>query len=204
MRYIERHTPWQRFIHWLTALLMVLLALSGLALFHPSLFFLSAALGGGTWTRILHPWLGLVLALAFVLLFIRFVADNGWRAEDTHWLGRVGAVLGKRHAELPAIGRYNAGEKVVFWGMTLCIVVLLVTGIPLWASYFGGALPISLQRLAAVLHALAAWGAILLLIMHVYAAIWVRGTIRSMTEGRVTAGWAHKHHKKWYDELSAK
>jgi formate dehydrogenase subunit gamma len=204
MRYIERHTRWQRFIHGLTALLMVLLALSGLALFHPALFSLSAVLGGGTWSRILHPWLGLALALAFLLLFIRFVADNLWRAEDSRWLGRFGAVLGKRHTELPEIGRYNAGEKLVFWALTFAIVVLLVTGIPLWGRYFGNAFPIGLQRLAAVVHALAAWLAILFLIVHVYAAIWVRGTMRGMTDGRVTAGWARKHHKKWFDEQSAK
>ena len=204
MRYVERHTRWQRFIHGLTALSMVLLALSGLALFYPTMFFLSGLFGGGTWNRTLHPWLGLALGLAFLLLFIRFVADNRWRVEDSRWLGRLGAVLSKRHAELPEIGRYNAGEKLVFWGMTLCILLLLITGIPLWSGYFGGTFPIGLQRLAAVVHAASAWLAILLLIIHVYAAIFIKGTIRSMTEGRVTAGWARRHHKKWFDELSAK
>jgi formate dehydrogenase subunit gamma len=204
MRYVERYTRWQRFIHGLTALLMVLLMLSGLALFHPSMFFLSGLFGGGTWNRILHPWLGLVLGLSFSLLFIRFVADNVWRSEDSRWLGRAGAVLGKRHAELPEIGRYNAGEKLVFWGMTLFVVVLLLTGIPLWGRYFGGDFSIGLQRGGAVVHAVAAWLAILLLIVHVYAAIFVKGTVRGMTDGRVTAGWARKHHKKWFEELLTK
>jgi formate dehydrogenase subunit gamma len=38
-------------------------------------------------------------------------------------------------------------------------------------------------------------------IVHVYAAIWVRGTIRAMTRGSVTGGWAWKHHRKWLREL---
>ncbi len=204
MKYVERHTRWQRFIHGATGLLMVLLILSGLALFHPALFFLSDLFGGGTWNRILHPWLGVVLVLSFVLIFIRFVADNLWRGEDSKWLGQLGDVLAKHHEKLPEVGRYNAGEKIVFWGMTLFILLLLLSGIALWETYFGSAFSIELRRIAAVVHAVFAWLAILLLVIHIYAAIWVRGTMRGMTEGRVTAGWARKHHKKWFDEIVTK
>ena len=38
-------------------------------------------------------------------------------------------------------------------------------------------------------------------IVHVYAAIWVRGTISAMTRGQVTGGWAWRHHRKWLREL---
>ena len=37
--------------------------------------------------------------------------------------------------------------------------------------------------------------------MHVYAAIWVRGTIGAMTRGKVTGGWAWRHHRRWLREL---
>lgn len=204
MIYVERHTRWQRFIHGLTALLMVLLMLSGLAFFHPALAFLSGLFGGGTWNRILHPWLGVLLTASFVLLFLRFVADNLWKSEDSQWLGRLGAVLGKRHAEEPPAGRYNAGEKLVFWAMTLWVALLFISGIALWDAYFGSDFSMRTRRLAADVHAISAWLAILFLIIHVYAAIWVRGTMRSMTDGRVSAGWARKHHRKWFDELASK
>lgn len=195
MKYVERHTRWQRLIHGVTALLMVLLMLSGLAFFHPSLAFLSGLFGGGTWNRILHPWIGIALGICFLLLFIRFVPFNLWGGEDTKWFGQLGDVLGKRDDRLPEVGKYNAGEKLVFWGFTLAVVVVVASGIVLWSGS-----SIGLQRLAAVLHAVVAWFAILLLIVHVYAAIWVRGTMRAMTEGRVTAGWAWKHHRKWLRE----
>ncbi|OUL68570.1 formate dehydrogenase cytochrome b556 subunit, partial [Paraburkholderia hospita] len=55
---IVRYTPNERTNHWITAITFVLLALSGLALFHPSMFWLSALFGGGQWTRILHPFIG--------------------------------------------------------------------------------------------------------------------------------------------------
>jgi formate dehydrogenase subunit gamma len=204
MRYIERHTRWQRAIHGATALLMVLMMLSGLALFHPALFFLSNLFGGGVWNRILHPVLGIVLAIAFLLLFLRFVTFNRWTGDDGKWLRQLGDVMAKRDERLPEIGKYNAGEKLVFWGFTLCVAVLLVTGFLLWDGFFAGGLPVGLRRLAAVVHALFAWGAVLLLVVHVYAAIWVRGTMRGMTDGRVTAGWARKHHRKWFREEIAK
>ena len=204
MRYVQRHTRWQRFIHGLTALLMVLMALSGLALFHPSMFFLSGLFGGGTWNRILHPWLGLCLVVSFVLLFVRFVPFNFWRREDTTWIGQIGDVLSKRDERLPELGQYNPGEKSVFWGMTLFILLLLLSGLGLWNVYFGGAFAIGTLRTAAVVHAVVAWLTILLLIVHIYAAIWVRGTMRGMTEGRVTAGWAWKHHRKWFRDQAAR
>jgi formate dehydrogenase subunit gamma len=34
-------------------------------------------------------------------------------------------------------------------------------------------------------------------IVHVYAAIWVRGTLSAMTRGFVTGGWGWRHHRKW-------
>ena len=58
---VDRYTKSARINHWITATSLVLLALSGLALFTPSLFFLTGLFGGGQWTRALHPWIGVVL-----------------------------------------------------------------------------------------------------------------------------------------------
>src|SRR5215475_4413071 len=68
---VDRYTPGARINHWITATCLVLLALSGLALFHPSLFFLSKLFGGGEATRTLHPWIGVVLFFSFAGLFLR-------------------------------------------------------------------------------------------------------------------------------------
>src|SRR3989449_6180712 len=77
---IERYKPADRANHWLTAITFILLALSGLALFHPAFFFLTNLFGGGTWTRILHPYIGVVLAVSFYFLVHRFFKDN--RSEE--------------------------------------------------------------------------------------------------------------------------
>jgi formate dehydrogenase subunit gamma len=197
---VGRYTPLARANHWLTAMTLILLALSGMAFFHPALFFLTELFGGGVWTRIIHPWLGVVLLFSFFGLFVRFWRFNLWTREDTEWMKKSGDVVAGREENLPEIGRYNAGQKLVFWAMTILIVVLFASGIVLWDAYFSGYTSIEQKRFAAVAHAAAAVAIIGVWIVHVYAAIWVKGTIRAMTRGSVTGGWAWKHHRKWLRE----
>ena len=197
---VGRYTTGARINHWITAASLILMAISGLALFHPSLFFLTHLFGGGQATRIIHPWIGVVLFFGFAGLFIRFWSYNLWKREDTQWMKQSGDVINAREDRLPEVGRYNAGQKLVFWSMALLIVVLFLSGIVLWDTYFSAYFTIGQKRLAAVVHALAAVIAILVWIVHVYAAIWVKGTVRAMTRGSVTGGWAWRHHRKWLRE----
>jgi formate dehydrogenase subunit gamma len=198
---VDRYTASARINHWITATSLVLLALSGLSLFHPSLFFLTALFGGGQWTRAIHPWIGVVLFFSFSLLFIRFWRANLWRRVDITWLARLRYVLAGEEDRLPEVGKYNAGQKVVFWGMSLLIIILIATGLVIWDQYFAQYTTIDQKRLAVLIHAAAAVTMICIWIVHVYAAIWVRGTFGAMTRGRVTGGWAWRHHRKWLREL---
>jgi len=194
---VDRYTTGARINHWITAGTLILLALSGFALFHPSLFFLTTLFGGGQWTRILHPFLGVVLVASFLGLFLRFVWHNFPNIDDVRWLARIRSVMRGDEERLPEIGRYNAGQKFVFWAMTVLITALVLSGIGLWDTYFGHLLTIEQKRWAAVIHAVSAVCIALVLILHVYAAIWVRGTVRAMMRGSVTGGWAWRHHRKW-------
>lgn len=198
---VDRYTKGARVNHWITATSLVLLALSGLALFHPSLFFLTGLFGGGQWTRAIHPWIGVLLFFSFAGLFIRFWRANLWRSEDGTWLARLRDVLAGNDEKLPEVGKYNAGQKAVFWGMSLLIIVLITSGFVIWDQYFSQYTTIDQKRVAVLLHAAAAVVIICVWIVHVYAAIWVRGTIGAMTRGRVTGGWAWRHHRKWLREL---
>jgi len=198
---VDRYTSGARINHWITAISLVLLALSGLPLFHPSLFFLTALFGGGQWTRTIHPWIGVVLFFSFAALFLRFWKANLWKREDGTWLARLRDVLTGHEEKLPEVGKYNAGQKVVFWSMSLLIIVLICSGILIWDRYFSGYFTIEQRRIAVLVHALAAVTIICVWIVHVYAAIWVRGTLGAMTSGQVTGGWAWRHHRKWLREL---
>jgi formate dehydrogenase subunit gamma len=195
---VARYTTGARINHWITAASLILLALSGLALFHPSLFFLTNLFGGGQATRAIHPWIGVVLLVSFAGLFFRFFTLNFWKREDTVWMKNLGKVIDGRDEELPELGKYNAGQKLVFWGQSILILLLFCSGVILWDVYFEDFTTIDQKRLAAVVHSLCAIGAILIWIVHVYAAIWVKGTLRAMTRGSVTRGWGFKHHRKWF------
>ncbi|OYV39448.1 MAG: formate dehydrogenase subunit gamma [Rhodospirillales bacterium 20-64-7] len=199
---VARYTTAQRINHWITALCLILLALSGMSLFHPGLFFLTALFGGGPATRAIHPWFGTVLLLSFGILFVRFFHHNLWRREDTAWVGRIGDVISNHEENLPEIGRYNAGQKLVFWLMSLLILVLFVSGVVIWDQYFFNLTTIPAKRVAVLAHSLAAVAIIGVWIIHVYAAIWVRGTMHGMMRGSVTPGWTFRHHRKWLRELA--
>jgi len=198
---VDRYTTGARINHWITAVSLVLLALSGLALFHPSLFFLTGLFGGGQNTRMIHPWIGVVLFFSFLGMFLRFWKANLWKREDGTWLARLRDVLADHEESLPEVGKYNAGQKMVFWMMSVLIIVLITSGLMMWDQYFFDYTTIVQKRLAALIHSLAAIVIICTWIVHVYAAIWVKGTIPAMVRGSVTGGWAWKHHRKWLKEL---
>lgn len=199
---VRRYEAKERINHWWVAIMFVLLALSGLALFHPAFFFLANLFGGGTWARILHPFIGVVLFVSFLGLAARFWSDNSITAVDREWKKHFGEILANKAKNLPEIGKYNLGQKYLFWALVVAIPVLTVSGIVIWQPYFAPVFPISLVRLAAVLHALFAFIAIVAIIIHVYAAIWTRGSIRAMVRGTVTVAWARHHHPGWYRDIS--
>ncbi|MGE0765630.1 MAG: formate dehydrogenase subunit gamma [Hyphomicrobiaceae bacterium] len=201
---VDRYTLAARINHWITATTLVLLALSGLSLFHPSLYFLTALFGGGQWTRAIHPWLGVILFFSFAGLFVRFWKANLWKSEDNTWLRRIRDVLAGHEERLPELGKYNAGQKFVFWSMSLLIIVLITSGVVIWDQYFSDLATIDQERIAILVHSITAVAIVCVWIIHVYAAIWVRGTFDAMTKGHVTGGWAWRHHRKWLRELVGK
>lgn len=200
---ITRYTAANRVNHWITALCFVLLTLSGLAMFHPMLFFLSGLFGGGQWMRAAHPWIGIVLMASYLGLIVQFWRENLVNRGDVAWMKSIRYVAVNDEEHVPPVGRNNAGQKMVFWSMTLLVPVLFFSGLLIWEVYFGAATSIPVQRVAVLVHSLAAIAAILIWVVHVYAAIWIRHSVRAMTQGYVTPGWAWRHHRKWLWELAS-
>lgn len=199
---LQRYTAPERANHWVLGICFVLLALSGLAFFHPAFFPLTQLFGGGVWTRILHPFAGVLMALSFASMFLRFAALNKMTDVDREWLSRAGELVDGNDHNMPEQGKYNGGQKVMFWVIATCMLLLLVSGILLWRAYFS--FPVDLVRLGAVAHAFAAAAMIGMMLVHIYAAIWVRGTIRAMVYGTVTRAWAKQHHRAWYRQVTGK
>jgi formate dehydrogenase subunit gamma len=201
---IERYTPNERTNHWITAIAFVLMALSGLAMFHPSLAWLAMLFGGGQWTRILHPFIGLVMFVSFAILVLRFWHHNKFEPGDKQWLRQIRDVIDNREDRLPKVGRYNAGQKLLFFTLIACMAGLLLSGIVIWRAYFAFYFPIEIVRAAALLHAFCAFVLIISIVIHIYAGLWVKGSIGAMVRGTVTFGWARKHHPRWFEEIARK
>jgi formate dehydrogenase subunit gamma len=199
---IVRYEPATRINHWIVAISFVLLALSGLALFHPALFWLTDLFGGGSWTRILHPFIGLVMAIMFALLAAKMWRENAMQPRDWQWLRQFKDVVNKREEAVADVGKYNGGQKLLFYTIVLCIIGLLLSGIVIWRAYFAVYFPVELIRFASLLHAFCGFVLICAIIVHIYAAIWVKGSVRAMTRGTVSYGWAWKHHRAWFREVT--
>jgi len=200
---IIRATAFTRINHWTTATCFVLLVLSGLAMFHPLLFWLSGLFGGGQWARAAHPWIGCALLVSYLGLTIQFWRENLPNRLDAEWLAKIDRVVLNDEQGTPEVGRFNAGQKIVFWGMAFLVPVLFLTGLLIWDIYFSTYTSIGTQRVAVLMHSLCAIAAIILWIVHVYAAIWVSGSMRGMMHGYVTPGWAWRHHRQWFRSLVA-
>lgn len=204
-RFIERYPDATRMNHWAVALLFFCAALSGLAFFHPALFFLTMLFGGGTWSRILHPFFGVLMVAGFVLLFAKVWRDNVWQPRDAEWVKAAPHLMKTGHeGGMPPVAKYNGGQKLVFWAFAASLLLLFVTGFVFWQPWFADAFPIPLRRVAVVVHAVSAVVLVLSVVVHVYAAIWVKGTMRAMTRGTVTEAWARQNHPLWYQEISGK
>lgn len=199
---LQRYDAQERANHWLVGIGFILLALSGLAFFHPAFYPLTQLFGGGVWARILHPIIGALVMIAFVVMFFRFRALNQMTAADKEWLSRVGEMMDGNDHDMPEQGKYNGGQKAMFWAMSLCMLLLFVSGIILWRAYFS--FPVDLVRFGAVVHAAIAAIMIAMIFVHVYAALWVRGTVRAMVYGTVTRAWAKQHHRAWYRQVTGK
>ena len=201
---VSRYRGFTRANHWVTALSLIVLLLSGMALFSPYLYFLTGLFGGGQTTRWLHPIVGIVLFFSFLILFLQLWRLNLPKPEDVTWVENIGDVIKGDEEKLPEIGKYNAGQKFIFWAMAGLILILIGSGVMIWEQYFPDLVTIPVRRWAVLVHSLAAVAIILVFILHVYAAIWTRGTIRAMTRGTVTGGWAWRHHRKWLRELAGR
>ena len=199
---LKRYTASERVNHWIIGMCFILLALSGLAFFHPAFFPLTLLFGGGVWARILHPYIGVVLAISFLLIFLRFHRLNMMTDRDWEWVRRIREMANGDDHNMPEQGKYNGGQKLFFWVQGICILLLFFSGLVLWRAYFD--LPVGLVRLAAVIHSASAAIMIAFTFIHIYAAIWVKGSVRAMWYGTVTRAWARQHHRDWYRQIVGK
>ncbi len=195
---LTRFTFFERILHWVVGLTFVFVLLTGLAFSYPSLYWLTTLVGGGPAARVLHPWVGVILMAALVVMFFIWLRDMGLRKADVDWLRALKHYTLHEKDKVPASGKYNAGQKVFFWAMTFLVAAHLVTGIPMWFPASFGAGTLAAMR---VIHYIVTPPAALFLIAHIYLASFAfPGTARAMLYGKVSRAWAKLHHPLWHQE----
>jgi formate dehydrogenase subunit gamma len=201
---IVRHSNGSRVAHWAVAIVFTFLFLSGLALFSPFFFWLSGVFGGGSLMRFIHPVAGVALVILFYPYAALLMADNRWRPDDSKWVAHMGAYMRKEHPDVGQTHKYNAGQKLMYWSMVPLIAALAATGVMLWQPWFAPHFSAGARRAAGLIHSICAFIMFVGIGIHVYAAIWTKGSIDAMIRGTVSRAWARFHHPAWERDVTGK
>ncbi len=200
---ILRYSVGERVTHWAVAIAFMFLFLSGLAMFHPFFFWLSAVFGGGQFMRFIHPLAGVALAVLFYPYAAQIWRDNRWLPVDSQWMRGMWGYIRKEGHGLDN-HKFNGGQKLMFWSMVPIIAVLFLTGIVMWQPWFAPAFAPAFRRVTGLIHVVSAFVMFVGIGIHWYAAYWTRGSVRAMVRGTVSRAWARFHHPAWYRELAGK
>ncbi len=206
-RKIERFTPFERSAHWSNAIAFCVLAISGIVMAFGK-FFLLPVLGGtlfGWLTYILktaHNFAGPLFAVSLVIVFFTFVRDNMPSRGDIGWLLKGGGLLSGK--EIPS-HRFNAGEKLVFWGGVFFLgIVVVASGLVLDKLVPGLLYLRDTMQIAHMVHAVATVLMMAMFIGHIYiGTLGMEGAYEGMKTGYVDETWAKEHHEYWYDDVKA-
>lgn len=200
--HVLRYTFPERLNHWVAAGSFLYLMATGLAFWSPWLFWIAVMLGGGQTSRMLHPWAGLVFAASLVYMFVKWSKQMKFEAVDKEWWKSLHFYITNQDDKMPPAGRYNAGQKLLFWSFFFGGLVLLLTGLVLW---FTDSLPWSfrwLRYIAVILHPIAALVTIGNFMIHVYMGVFAeRGAFGSVIRGDVSMAFAKRYHPSWYKEI---
>jgi formate dehydrogenase subunit gamma len=195
---ILRFKAFERFSHWLTAISFVLLGLTGLNITFGKILLLPVV-GPDVFSDIseaakyVHNFTSFAFVAGLVLIVVIFFRDNLLEKVDVDWLKQGGGFIKNKHA--PA-GRFNLGEKLVYWLSLAAGVAVSASGFLLLFPFYGT--DIADMQLAQVVHAVVAVLFIALILAHIYiGTLGMEGAFEAMGTGEVDLNWAKEHHDLW-------
>ena len=205
---VPRWQLWERVMHWYTAVLFVILALTGLSLLFGRVVLIPVlgAKGFSLWANLsinVHNVIGPFFTLGVFAMLLLWARNNIPNATDLKWLTAGGGVIGNKH---PSAGKANGGEKVWYWMVILVgLLAVCVTGLALvgWLAQLGlgSGTRAAMQNMHQI-HSIAAIIWIVVFFGHAYiGTLGTEGALEGMTTGRVSVEWARQHHDLWYEEV---
>ncbi|MCW3474153.1 formate dehydrogenase subunit gamma [Limobrevibacterium gyesilva] len=204
-RTILRFTSFERFMHWLTAFSWLVLALSGLNVAYGRRLVLPL-IGEDAFSRFSqlakysHNFVAFPFTLGIVLMFLVWLRHNIPDRTDVEWVRQGGGIIGHAH---PPAGKFNAGQKAVFWIVVLGGAAVAVTGYLLLFPFY--VTDIAGQQLAQVVHGVVALMMIAAMLGHIYiGTLGMEDAFDAMATGEVDLNWARAHHSLWVEEELAR
>jgi formate dehydrogenase subunit gamma len=202
---ILRFKAFERFSHWLTAVSFVLLGLTGLNITFGKILLLPVV-GPDTFSDIseaakyVHNFVSFSFIVGLVLITVIFFRDNLPERVDIEWLREGGGFIKNKHA--PA-GRFNLGEKLVYWLSLVAGIAVSVSGLLLLFPFYET--NIADMQLAQGVHAVVAILFVALILGHIYiGTLGMEGAFEAMGSGEVDLNWAKEHHDLWLAQQVAK
>ncbi|MCX5847172.1 MAG: formate dehydrogenase subunit gamma [Deltaproteobacteria bacterium] len=194
-------TDWyERLVHWMLAISCLVLCFTGLGMMFKSFVFIANIMGGLVVTKYVHNFTGLFFGLALLLALKMWWHEAGVFSmpEDLEWMKTAGGYLWHVD-EVPAVGKYNPGQKMFFLAVVIFGVIMVITGLIMW---FPLSFPSWMVRWLFVLHALGFVVIFPFFLVHLYlGTIGSPGSLDAMTTGWVTKAWLKKQHPKWLKEM---
>ena len=206
-RKIERFTPFERSAHWSNAIAFCILAISGVVMAFGQ-FFILPVIGKSLFgwlayaLKTMHNFAGPLFAVSLVIVFFTFLRDNWPQKGDMAWLAKGGGLISGAE---PASNRFNAGEKLVFWGGVFLLgIVVVSSGFVLDKLLPGLVYERSTMQIAHMVHAVAAVLMVAMFLGHIYiGTLGMQGAYKAMATGYVDEAWAKEHHEYWYDDIKS-
>jgi formate dehydrogenase subunit gamma len=202
---VPRFNGFERFAHWLTAASFVILGLTGLNITFGK-YLLLPLIGPDNFSilaqaaKYVHNFVSFAFVVGLVLIVAMWIKDNLPRHVDIVWLREGGGFIKSKH---PPAGRFNAGEKLVFWFALAGGVAVIVSGYLLMFPFY--VTNIFGMQIAQVVHAVIALLFVALILGHIYiGTIGMEGAFEAMGEGTVDRNWAKEHHSLWLEEQIAR
>jgi formate dehydrogenase subunit gamma len=197
---IVRHKRSSRVIHWANAFFFTVCLLTGMPIWSPIFGWMAGLFGGLAVCRWLHPLSGVVFALASFAMFLHWAKEMVLERSERGWLGPKMFKYLNYETEDADVGKYNGGQKLLFWAVSLAALGLLATGIVMW---FPESFPVKVREAAILVHDVAFILFMMTMVFHVYLGTAAEpGTFGAMTRGTVTKRWARLHHPRWYREVT--
>ena len=201
-RTITRFNAFERFVHWMTAVCFIILAISGLNVTFGKALLLpimspEAFTGWSQWAKYAHNYLSFPFTIGVVLIFLMWLGGNIPNRTDVEWVRQGGGILDpNRH---PPAHRFNAGQKAIYWIVVLGGTAVAISGYLLMFPFYGTTI-VGMQW-AQIIHGVVAVLFIAAMLAHIYiGTIGMEGAFEAMGTGEVDLNWAEEHHKLWVDE----